>query len=129
VQIVLFQPLSQADLREIVRHQVGDISKRLEDRDITIKVADAALDVVLRESYNPAFGARPLRRFIEKHLATGISKLLISGELVDHCVVEVKVRPGAAGAGAGAYGIKDIGPMKAGSGDEFVYSVTRKKGF
>ncbi|RYY35563.1 AAA family ATPase, partial [archaeon] len=98
-EIVLFKPLSTSNLRDIVRHQVSDIMSRLAERDISIVVRDAALDHILRESYNPAFGARPLRRYIEKHLSTSLSRMLIAGTLEDHSKVSVDVKPAAAGAG------------------------------
>lgn len=59
VQIVIFQPLTNANLRLIVKHQAKEVSKRLADRNISINVTAAAEDQVLRESYNPAYGARP----------------------------------------------------------------------
>lgn len=140
--VVLFSPLSQADLREIVRAQVADLSKRVEDRDISLKITDAALDAVVRESYNPSFGARPMRRFIEKHLATGLSRMLISGALADHSVVEIKpaaapaarsgAAAGGAGAGAGAAGgaglERGIGPSMPGDGPHFEFTIKPKKG-
>lgn len=151
--VVLFSPLSQADLREIVRAQVADLAKRVEDRDITIKISEAALDAVVRDSYNPSFGARPMRRYVEKHLATGLSRMLISGALPDHSVVEIKpaaaaaaaggasgavaARGGAAaggagaGAGAGLAGMgleRGIGPSLAGDGPHFDFTVKPKKG-
>lgn len=148
--VVLFSPLSQADLREIVRAQVTDLAKRVEDRDITIKISEAALDAVVRDSYNPSFGARPMRRYVEKHLATGLSRMLISGALPDHSVVEIKpaaaaaaaggasgaaaARGGAAAGGAGAgagLGLpveRGIGPSLGGDGPHFDFTVKPKKG-
>ena len=71
------------------------LGKRLEDRDIDISATQAALDHILKESYNPSYGARPMRRYIEKHLATDLSRLVIGGKLPDQSVVEV----GATAAG------------------------------
>jgi len=103
-EVILFQPLSQGTLREIVRHQVGDMGRRLDDRAIVLRIGDDALDQILRESYNPSFGARPMRRYIEKHLATEISKLLISGKLADHSVLTVGVGPWRTGTTPAAVG-------------------------
>ena len=87
--IVLFEPLTRGNLREIVRHQVLELGQRLADRDVDITVTTAALDQVLRESYNASYGARPCRRYIDKHLATELARLTISGALLDHSTVAV----------------------------------------
>lgn len=114
-EIVIFAPLRRVELRQIVALQVKEMAKRLEDREVTIKCTDDALDQVLAESYNPQFGARPMRRYIDKHLATELSRMVIAGSLTDHGVVEIRGTPetgrfafkftrspGYASAGAGA---------------------------
>jgi ATP-dependent Clp protease ATP-binding subunit ClpB len=88
-EIILFKPLSGSNLRDIVHHQVREMAKRLEDKDISVNITDSALEQILRESYNASFGARPMRRYIEKHLATALSRLLIAGTLTDHSVVDI----------------------------------------
>jgi ATP-dependent Clp protease ATP-binding subunit ClpB len=65
------------------------VAERLEDKDISVNITDSALEQILRESYNASFGARPMRRYIEKHLATALSRLLIAGTLTDHSVVDI----------------------------------------
>jgi ATP-dependent Clp protease ATP-binding subunit ClpB len=95
-EIVIFSPLRRPELRAIVALQVREMAKRLEDRDVTLVCGDDALDQVLRESYNPVFGARPMRRYIDKHLATQLSRMVIEGSLTDHgeCVVHAGAEPG-----------------------------------
>ena len=97
-EIILFRPLTAVNLRDIVRSQVRDMARRLDDRDIAVAITDGALDQILRESYNPSFGARPMRRYIEKHLATAISRQLIAGTIMDHAIVAID-----AGAAEGAF--------------------------
>eukprot|EP00048_Salpingoeca_helianthica_P018693 m.2655 g.2655 ORF g.2655 m.2655 type:complete len:912 (-) comp2630_c0_seq2:25-2760(-) len=87
--IVFFRPLVPRDLRQICKNQVQLLDERLKDRDINVKISDDAADLILREGYQPAFGARPLRRYIEKTIVSAISKMLISGELSDHSTVLV----------------------------------------
>ena len=87
--VIIFRPLSQVSLREIVRHQVKDLASRLEDRSIDVITTPAALDMILKESWNPAYGARPMRRYIEKHIATDLSRLVIAGKLPDHSLLEI----------------------------------------
>lgn len=101
--IVIFSPLTGANLRGIVRHQIADMAKRLEERDIDVNVSDPALDLILRESYNPAYGARPMRRYIDKHVATELSRMLIAGSLAEHAVVEVGAAYTASGVGSLTY--------------------------
>jgi ATP-dependent Clp protease ATP-binding subunit ClpB len=109
--IICFHQLATADLRSIVRTQLGSLMLRLKERDVELDVSDAALDVVLRQSYNPTYGARPVKRYIEKYLATGVSKLIISGELPDHSKLFVD----ADGAGGFNYVVNSRGRSRAGS--------------
>jgi len=90
--IVVFNPLSKSNLKTIVSAQLADVAKRLEARDISLELTDAAADYVLRQAYDPLYGARPLRRYLEKHVVTELSRMLIAGELDDHCVVLVDVK-------------------------------------
>jgi ATP-dependent Clp protease ATP-binding subunit ClpB len=87
--IILFNPLGPKQLRHIVDSNVKLISKRLEDRDIVITVDKKANAFVLQQSYDPAYGARPLRRYLEKHLVTRISRGLFSHEIPNHSRVTV----------------------------------------
>jgi ATP-dependent Clp protease ATP-binding subunit ClpB len=88
-EIILFQPLQEADLRRIVALQASQLCHRLTERDTHMSLTPAALDVVLRESYNPTYGARPMRRFLEKHVMTALSRKIISNELPEHSTVIV----------------------------------------
>jgi ATP-dependent Clp protease ATP-binding subunit ClpB len=90
-EIVMFKPLVAHDLRQICRNLVKLIDERLVDREIRLAVTDAACDYILDESYNPAWGARPVRRYIEKHLVTEISKLLLAGSLPNNSTLHVDV--------------------------------------
>ena len=87
--VLVFRPLGREQLASIVKLQFADLSKRLVDRDISLDIAPDAIAKVLRESYTPAYGARPMRRYIESNVATAMSKLLLTGELFDHSVCTV----------------------------------------
>lgn len=87
--IVLFNPLGPNQLRQIVDSNVKLISKRLEERDITVALDEKANAFVLQQSYDPAYGARPLRRYLEKYLVTRISRGLFSHEIPNHSRVLV----------------------------------------
>ncbi|KAI8621667.1 P-loop containing nucleoside triphosphate hydrolase protein [Chytriomyces sp. MP71] len=81
---IVFSPLRQKQLRKIVVAQLADIAKRLEARHINLEMTDAAADAILYASYDPHYGARPLRRYLERTVVTQLSRLLVSGELSDY---------------------------------------------
>ncbi|XP_004954971.1 chaperone protein ClpB1 [Setaria italica] len=80
-EIVIFEPLSQDNLRVVAYVQMKGIIARLADKGINISVSEAAIDVVLSESYNPLYGARPIRRWLQKNVMTKLSEMLVKGEV------------------------------------------------
>ena len=80
--IVVFNNLGKSQLREIVRHLVKEVQQRLVERQITLDVDDGACDLVLEQSYDPEYGARPLRRFVENVIVTDLSKKILDGKLI-----------------------------------------------
>jgi ATP-dependent Clp protease ATP-binding subunit ClpB len=87
--IVVFQKLGDKTLAAIVRNQVHEIEKRLLEKDIRIEVLDSACDLILEESYNPEYGARPVRRYIESVMVTDLSRMVIDGSLKNNSLVKV----------------------------------------
>jgi len=87
--IVLFHPLSRENLHEIIRVMLDRVGKRLEDRDIGLDINKDALDLILKNAYDPLYGARPLRRYIEKNVVTQISKEIIMGNLPEHSMLHI----------------------------------------
>ncbi|RKP16538.1 ATPase, partial [Rozella allomycis CSF55] len=75
--IAIFNPLSETDLFSIVHLQMKQIATRLQDREITVTLDDSAVQLVLQEAYNPVYGARPLRRYLEKTIVTALSKMIL----------------------------------------------------
>ncbi|KAL3684679.1 hypothetical protein R1sor_002701 [Riccia sorocarpa] len=94
-EIVVFSPLSHDQLRKVCRMQMKDVAMRLADRGIALAVTDAALDLVLSEAYNPVYGARPLRRWLEKKVVTKLSMMLINDEIDENSTVYIDCKPGA----------------------------------
>eukprot|EP01126_Amoeba_proteus_P054326 TRINITY_DN6680_c0_g1_i2.p1 TRINITY_DN6680_c0_g1~~TRINITY_DN6680_c0_g1_i2.p1 ORF type:complete len:908 (-),score=220.68 TRINITY_DN6680_c0_g1_i2:185-2908(-) len=92
--LVVFNPLSKQNLRQIVKLQIADLAKRLKEKNINFVLSDSACDYVLNESYNPVYGARPMRRFIEKQLAVELSRLIVSGDLPESCDVSAYMKNG-----------------------------------
>ncbi|KAJ2372358.1 hypothetical protein IW150_004154 [Coemansia sp. RSA 2607] len=94
-EIVVFNRLGAASLRNIVHLQLAQIASRLAERDIALRIDDAGVEHVLASSYDPLYGARPIKRFLEKHLVTALSKEIIRGTLMDHSVISITHEPGA----------------------------------
>jgi len=94
-EIVMFEPLSNLQLRDIIGLQITELNKRLEDRNITVTATAETTDLILARAYDPAYGARPLRRYIDRHIATELSRLVVAGELDDHCDVTLAADPPA----------------------------------
>ncbi|PUZ75966.1 hypothetical protein GQ55_1G252700 [Panicum hallii var. hallii] len=80
-ELVIFEPLSQDKLREVAKVQMKGIIARAADKGITLSASDAALDVVLSESHNLLYGARPIRRWLQKNVMTRLSEMLFRGEI------------------------------------------------
>ncbi|KAJ3302161.1 hypothetical protein HDU76_005569 [Blyttiomyces sp. JEL0837] len=89
-EIVVFGPLRQKQLHKIVYAQLSDIAARLEARDIKLEMTPAAADAILKASYDPHYGARPLRRYLERKVVTQLSRMIVAGEIEDHCVAVVE---------------------------------------
>ncbi|MCO5605687.1 hypothetical protein L7F22_059871 [Adiantum nelumboides] len=93
-EIVVFEPLSLEQLRKVARLQMKDVALRLAERGVGLSVTDAALDLVLSEAYDPVYGARPLRRWLERRVVTQLSRMLINDEIDDNSTVYIDVAPG-----------------------------------
>jgi ATP-dependent Clp protease ATP-binding subunit ClpB len=94
-EIVLFKPLSVTDMSKIVMLQLETVTKRLQDRNIRLEVSDAAREFIAEAAYDPAYGARPLKRYLQRELETRIGRKLIANEIQDGQTVYIHVRDGA----------------------------------
>jgi ATP-dependent Clp protease ATP-binding subunit ClpB len=94
-EIVVFEPLGQEQIREIVEIQLRGLRARLAERDVALEVTEAALDHLAAVGYDPAFGARPLRRAIQRELQDPLALKLLSGEITDGQTVKVDVTDGS----------------------------------
>jgi ATP-dependent Clp protease ATP-binding subunit ClpB len=81
--------LSQKNLKEIVEIQLGRLRERLAERNIQLKLTDAAKEHVVKVGYDPAFGARPLKRVLQKEVETNLGRKLLQGEVKDGQTVVV----------------------------------------
>jgi ATP-dependent Clp protease ATP-binding subunit ClpB len=89
-EIVIFAPLGVPQLSNIVRLQLEDVVKNLRaDRNIYVTASDQALLKVVQEAYDPRYGARPLRRYLERRLGTELARRIVAGAVPDHCDVRI----------------------------------------
>lgn len=89
--IIMFTPLSKQDVRQIVIKLIHNLSMRLSDQEISLSISDDAQDYIVEQAYNPAFGARPLRRYITKNVETPLAKEIISGRVRPNSTVNIDV--------------------------------------
>ncbi|MFO0048120.1 MAG: ATP-dependent chaperone ClpB [Pseudanabaena sp.] len=90
-EIVIFHALRRDELRRIVKLQVQRLEQRLGDRRMTLKIANAALDFIAEVGYDPVYGARPLKRLIQRQLETQIAKGILRGDYADGDTIFVDI--------------------------------------
>ena len=90
--IVLFKALTLAEIKQIVVLLTDEIQKRLAERQISFSLSDAAKEFIAKEGYDPVYGARPLKRFIQRELETKLGRALIAGDVMDGSQVRVDVK-------------------------------------
>jgi ATP-dependent Clp protease ATP-binding subunit ClpB len=88
--IIVFNPLNQDDLRKVVTIQLESLGKRLEEKHIKLRLAQSGIDVIINESYNPVYGARPIRRYLEKKIGTQLSRMIVSEQLPPYSIVNIE---------------------------------------
>ena len=93
-EIIMFKPLTKDNIANIVGLLVDDMNKRLGDRDLKIVLTDAAKDMIIEGGYDPQFGARPLRRYLQKSVETLAAKLILSGNVDEGDTISITVENG-----------------------------------
>ena len=88
---VIFNSLTKKDLREIVKLELRRLEKRLEDRDLSLHISEAALDFLADVGFDPIYGARPLKRTIQRELETNVARGILNGEYDEGDTVMVDV--------------------------------------
>jgi ATP-dependent Clp protease ATP-binding subunit ClpB len=92
-EIIVFRPLDEPQLRQIVGLLAAGVSRRLAESGISLELTDAALTLLAREGYDPVYGARPLRRAIQRRLENPLARRLLAGEFSEGDTVRVDVAP------------------------------------
>jgi ATP-dependent Clp protease ATP-binding subunit ClpB len=111
-EIVVFEPLSLDQLGGIVDLHVGMLADRLAERRLTLQVSDAAREWLALTGYDPAFGARPLRRLVQREIGDRLARELLAGEVVDGDTVVVDVTTGPDGVRDGL-SVLPLSPVEA----------------
>ena len=90
-EIILFKPLDKSNISGIVSLLMKDLNRRLEDREIRIELTDQAGEFVVEQGYDPAYGARPLKRYLQKHVETLAARVILGDEIHAGSIIVIDV--------------------------------------
>jgi ATP-dependent Clp protease ATP-binding subunit ClpB len=93
-ETILFKPLTLQEIEQIVDLQITGLTARLADRRMTLELSDSARELIAREGYDPVYGARPLRRFIQREVETRIGRALLAGDIHDGATITLTAEDG-----------------------------------
>ncbi|HTH06275.1 MAG TPA: AAA family ATPase, partial [Ilumatobacteraceae bacterium] len=93
-EIIRFRSLTEDDLRTIVTIQLAHLRDRMAERRITLDITDAAMNLLAHEGYDPAFGARPLKRVIQREISDAAASLILEGKVGEGGAIRVDVQDG-----------------------------------
>lgn len=93
-EIVLYKPLSRESITHIVDLMMAELQKRLEDNRLTVVLTEGAKEAIIDQGYDPSYGARPLKRFIQKNIETMVGKEIIRGSLDEGDVLTIDFKDG-----------------------------------
>ncbi len=94
-EIILFQPLTKENIGNIIRLLMKELNRRLQDREIKVELSDAAERHIVEHGYDPVFGARPLKRFLQKHVETLSAKLILEDQVKSGDTIRIDASGGA----------------------------------
>lgn len=99
-EIIMFKPLTKDNIGHIINLMMDDLNRRLADREITVSLTPEAKDYIVEHGYDPVYGARPLKRFLQKHVETLSAKLILGDEVAAGDTILIDVENGALAAHA-----------------------------
>jgi len=91
---ILFKPLTKDELLKIIDIQIEALNQKLSDEDIVVQFTEAAKHHILNEAYSPQYGARPMKRFIQRHVETELGRAMIKGDVTPESTIKVDVVDG-----------------------------------
>ena len=89
--IVMFKPLTRDNMKAIIDLELASINSRLKERNITLEITDACEDFIIESAYDPAYGARPIKRFMNQNLESALAKAIIKGDILENTKVVIDV--------------------------------------
>ncbi len=98
-EIVFYKPLTKTEINGIIDLQAADLAKRLKDKQLSLEISDEAKQLIVDESYDPSFGARPLKRYIQRNLETLIAREILADKLKQGDIICITVKDGALAVG------------------------------
>ena len=90
-ETIFFKPLTENDIKSIARIQIEALNERLADRELKLSVSEEALSFIAHNGYEPVYGARPLKRYIQKNVETAVAKLILSDTLEAGDMIEISL--------------------------------------
>ena len=90
-EIIMFKPLAKDNIKDIIAIMMENLNKRIADREISIELTDAAADFVVEHGYDPLYGARPLKRFLQKHVETLVGRMILADEVKPQDTIVIDV--------------------------------------
>lgn len=91
---ILFKPLTKENIGGIITLIINDLNRRLADKELSIALSEEAKDYIIEQAYDPVYGARPLKRYIQKYVETLSAKLILSGEVHEKDVIRIELKDG-----------------------------------
>ncbi|MBR1740612.1 MAG: AAA family ATPase, partial [Lachnospiraceae bacterium] len=98
-EIILFKPLTKENISGIITLIMAELNERVKDKELSVELSERAREFIAEEAYEPAFGARPLRRYLQKNVETLLAKKILSGEVSMGDTVTIDVVDGVLQAG------------------------------
>ena len=93
-EVIMFEPLSQTDIRDILRMQMADLQEKLSDNGVKVSFSDAFVDYMSTKGYEPAYGARPIKRLMQKELINLLAKSILDGKVRRESDILIDIRDG-----------------------------------
>ena len=93
-EIIMFKPLTKDNIGNIITLMMADLNSRLKDRELSVELSDAATSFIVEHGYDPVYGARPLKRFLQKHVETLSAKLILADEVKMGDTIYIDVEEG-----------------------------------
>ena len=94
-ETILFKPLTKEDISGIIELLTKELNERLSDRELKVSLTDAAKDLIVEKGYDPVYGARPLKRFMQKHVETLSARLILEDRVSQGDTIVIDVENGA----------------------------------